>query len=153
LTQFRGFFRGPLKNELRIGDCGLQIYFFENSKFAIRNSKFPRGGFVKFIEKRIFQRVDAQIPVELKWEKGIAQSTSQNISCGGMFLTLDPSQFLSDQSIDVLVHLPQKESPVRLPGKVLRSEQSLRTGIAVQFEGLYNDDILQIEKFVKGKCH
>ncbi len=108
---------------------------------------------MKFIEKRIFQRVDAQVPVDLESVEGVIHSKSQNISCGGMFLEADPASFCSDQSLEVLVHLPQRDFPVRLAGKVLRSERDSRRGVAIQFEGLYNDNILQIEKFVKSKFH
>jgi hypothetical protein len=38
-----------------------------------------------------------------------------------------------------------------LRGQILRRESETRKGVAVKFEGLYNDNLLALEKFIKSK--
>jgi c-di-GMP-binding flagellar brake protein YcgR len=113
----------------------------------------PIEGFVSYIEKRIFRRVEAEVPVDLEMGDRTLQTTSSNISCGGMFLLLDPSQVQEQKSLNLVIHLPNRTKPVKLTGDVLRRENDSRPGVAVQFQGLYNDNILEIEKFVKAKLN
>jgi PilZ domain-containing protein len=80
-------------------------------------------------------------------------TTSSNISCGGLFLMVDPQKVSDKQQLDLAIHLPNRQQPVKLTGDILRSETQSRLGIAVQFRGLYNDNILEIEKFVKAKLN
>jgi len=108
-------------------------------------------GIVNYIEKRIFRRVDAELPVDLQVGEEKVLTTSSNISCGGMFLQIDPTRLSQLQKLDVVIHLPNRKNPVKLSAEVLRSED--RRGVALQFEGLYNDNILEIEKFVKAKLN
>jgi len=111
-------------------------------------------GKVNYIEKRIFRRVDAQVPVDLNLGDHTLKTTTSNISCGGMFLNIDPSQLPPQHNLDLTIHLPNRSKPVKLSAEVLRSEREQgRSGVAIQFEGLYNDNILEIEKFVKGKLN
>jgi len=107
---------------------------------------------VNYIEKRIFRRVDAELPVDLELGEETVHSTSSNISCGGMFLLIDPEKLSDRQKLDVAIHLPNRKNPVKMTAEILRSDQD-RRGIAVQFQGLYNDNLLEIEKFVKGKLN
>lgn len=108
---------------------------------------------MNYIEKRIFRRVDAEVDVDLDMGESSLKATSSNISCGGMFLRIDPHQVDGKQQIDLVIHLPNRQKPVKLTGEILRSETNSRLGVAVQFQGLYNDNILEIEKFVKGKLN
>ncbi len=110
-------------------------------------------GVVNFIEKRIFRRVEAELPVDLQFGDRTVNAVSSNISCGGMFLMVDPMQLQDLNNLDLVIHLPNRNKPVKLTGEILRSETAGRAGIAVQFQGLYNDNILEIEKFVKAKLN
>ena len=110
-------------------------------------------GIVNYIEKRIFRRVDAELPVDLQVGEEKLKTTSSNISCGGMFLQIDPAKLNDLQKLDIVIHLPNRKSPVKLSAEILRSESDDRRGVAVQFQGLYNDNILEIEKFVKAKLN
>ncbi|MDL1873212.1 PilZ domain-containing protein [Deltaproteobacteria bacterium PRO3] len=111
-------------------------------------------GFVNYIEKRIFRRVDAELPVDLELGSETVQTTSSNISCGGMFLLVDPDKLGDQHKLDVVIHLPNRKNPVKMSAEILRSESvDDRRGVAVQFQGLYNDSMLEIEKFVKGKLN
>lgn len=105
---------------------------------------------MNYIEKRIFRRVNAELVVNLEAEDQNLQTTTTNISCGGVFLKVDPQQLSEKEDLNVLIHLPNRLNPVKIAGKILRHENS-KQGVAVQFNGLYNDNILEIEKFVKGK--
>lgn len=110
-------------------------------------------GFVSYIEKRIFRRVDAKVPVDLELGDRTLQATTSNISCGGMFLMVDPDKVKDQQSLTLVIHLPNRVKPVQLTGDILRQENDSRAGVAVQFQGLYNDNILEIEKFIKTKLN
>lgn len=110
-------------------------------------------GIVNYIEKRIFRRVDAELPVDLQVGEEKVMTTSSNISCGGMFLQIDPAQLSMLEKLDVVIHLPNRKNPVKLSAEILRNERDDRRGVAVQFQGLYNDNILEIEKFVKAKLN
>ncbi len=111
------------------------------------------GVIVNFIEKRIFRRINADVKVDLQIENRTLNTTASNISCGGMFLLVDPKQVDPQQALHLAIHLPNRQKPVKLTGEVLRRETDSRQGIAVQFQGLYNDNILEIEKFVKGRLN
>lgn len=108
---------------------------------------------MNYIEKRIFRRVDAELPVDLELGSETVQTTSSNISCGGMFLLIDPDKLGDQHKLDVVIHLPNRKNPVKMTAEILRSESRARSGVAVQFQGLYNDSMLEIEKFVKGKLN
>lgn len=108
---------------------------------------------MNYIEKRIFRRVDAELPVDLEIGSETVQTTSSNISCGGMFLLIDPDKLNDKHKLDVVIHLPNRKNPVKMSAEILRSESSDRRGVAVQFQGLYNDNMIEIEKFVKGKLN
>lgn len=108
---------------------------------------------MNYIEKRIFRRVDAEVDVDLDFGDTTVKTTSSNISCGGMFLHVDPLQVDGKQQLDLVIHLPNRQKPVKLTGEILRTETHSRLGVAVQFQGLYNDNILEIEKFVKTKLN
>ncbi|HCU25695.1 MAG TPA: hypothetical protein DF383_11825 [Deltaproteobacteria bacterium] len=101
----------------------------------------------------MFRRVPAELPVELEVGGATLQTTTANISCGGMFLQMDPAQLERQEKLDVLIHLPNRRVPVKLSAEILRNESQQRPGVALQFQGLYNDNILAIEKFVKGKLN
>jgi|SRR5262249_23731872 len=110
-------------------------------------------GIVNYIEKRIFRRVDAELPVDLELDHEVVQTTSSNISCGGMFLQIDPQKLSQQHKLDVVIHLPNRKTPVKLSAEILRSESEARQGVAVQFQGLYNDSLLELDKFIKSKLN
>ena len=108
---------------------------------------------LNFIEKRIFRRLDTDVSVELELKNRTVKTTALNISCGGMFLKLDPKQVSEEDQVQVVVHLPNRDKPVKLSGEITRSETGSRRGVGVQFQGLYNDNILAIERYVKSKLN
>lgn len=108
---------------------------------------------LNFIEKRIFRRLNAEISVDLELEEATLQAKTSNISCGGLFLRVDPSKIGKTQELNLAIHLPSRKHPIKLTGEILRSENGIRQGIAVQFQGLYNDNILEIDRYVKANLN
>ena len=102
-------------------------------------------------EKRLFQRLEIGLEVELLVDGSPIKATTANISCGGLFLTLDPNQLKKDKEFSVLIHLPNRNKPVQMVGQILRRESDHRKGVAVKFQGLYNDNVLALEQFIKSK--
>lgn len=79
------------------------------------------------------------------------RTNATNISCGGMFLKMDKSFFKVDpEELGLAIYLPNQKRPVKLVGEICRRSPR---GVAVEFQGLYNDNILAIEKFVKSKLN
>ena len=107
-------------------------------------------GILNFIEKRIFRRLDAEVPVDLEISGKTLKVRTRNISCGGMFLNLDPEKLNPDGDLNVVIHLPNRKNPVKLAGEIRRRGND---GVAVEFQGLYNDNILAIERFVKSNLN
>lgn len=104
--------------------------------------------FLNQTEKRLFQRLEIGLEVELLVGGSPVKATTTNISCGGLFLTVDPKEVQKNQELSLLIHLPNRKRPVQLVGQILRQE---RKGVAVKFGELYNDNILAIEQFIKSK--
>src|SRR5262249_19622937 len=104
-------------------------------------------------EKRLFKRLDVGLEVELMLDGAPLKATTANISCGGLFLMVNPDQIQKDQHLSLAIHLPNRERPVQLSANLLRRERTKRQGVALQFEGLYNDNILAIEQFIKSNRH
>lgn len=109
--------------------------------------------FMNQSEKRLFKRLEIGVEVELEVDGSRLKTTTANISCGGLFLTMDPERVKEDQDLSLTIHLPNRQRPVKLVGKILRRERNSRQGVAVRFEGLYNDNILAIEQFIKSSRH
>lgn len=109
-------------------------------------------GFPKNPEKRHYKRIDAELPVRLEMNGQEIQSTTQNISCGGMFLN-SPQNFVKpEDSVVAFITLPGTQRAVKLNGRVCRIEtQADSTGAAIEFSGLYDENHQHIDQFVKNK--
>ena len=105
---------------------------------------------LNFIEKRIFRRLSTEVKVDLEVRNKTVKAATRNISCGGMFLHVDPKKINGHNEVHLAIHLPNREQPVQIVGAVRRAELD---GVAVEFEGLYNDNILAIERFVKSNLN
>lgn len=104
-------------------------------------------------EKRLFKRIDVGLEVELMVDGSALHATTANISCGGLFLMLDAKELKEVQDLSLVIHLPNRQKPVQVVAEVLRKENDSREGVAVKFQGLYNDNILAIEQFIKSNLH
>lgn len=104
-------------------------------------------------EKRLFKRLEVGLEVELLIDGSPVKATTANISCGGLFLMLDPQRVDSADGLSLVIHLPNRQKPIEVVAEVLRRENSDRLGVACKFQGLYNDNILAIEQFIKSNLH
>lgn len=108
----------------------------------------------KIPEKRHYPRIEMELPVELEVDGKKVQATTDNISCGGMFLP-DIAELLEEQQdVIAFVTLPDQSKSIRLPAKIARIERKIANnskGIALQFDGLYDTNRLEIDRYVKWK--
>ena len=112
-------------------------------------AKFP-----KVVEKRFHKRLDCELPVELFFDGKAVLATTANVSCGGMFMPLKKGDAKENAPITVVLTLPEQQKSVRIAGEIARvenQESQVLEGVAVRFNGLYNDNILMLERFIKAK--
>jgi hypothetical protein len=109
--------------------------------------------FPKNPEKRHYQRIEMELPVEIEIDGAKVSATTENVSCGGMFLPNMETSLGEAQEVVTYINLPERSEAVRMPAKVLRIEKKdgHAPGVALQFHGLYDDNHLAIDRFVKGK--
>ncbi len=108
--------------------------------------------FSNFIEKRIFRRVDSELKVSLLFEGKKIPAKATNISCGGIYLNLKSKKYEFNKDLEVAIHLPNRKNPVVLVAEIIRQNNG-DSGVALKFQGLYNDMVLEIEKYIKSKMH
>lgn len=109
-------------------------------------------------EKRNYRRVDASVDVELVIEGKKMSATTSNVSCGGLFLPVKNGLLKERTDIEVILSLPETKKPVRVVGEVSRFQSGSLlgrkpAGVAIRFRGLYDDNILAIDRFIKNKLH
>lgn len=113
--------------------------------------------FLKYPERRNHQRVDVDVEVNLVVDGQQLKTTASNISCGGIFLPLNQPSIEKKTSLEVTLHLPDTEKAIKVIGEVSRVEKNASStdqgGVAVRFNGLYDDNILAIDRFIKSKMH
>lgn len=109
-------------------------------------------GMPKRAEKRHYQRIAAELPVRIEYGGKTVEATTENISCGGMFLGGLNRELNPDDTVTAFVTLPEDCKVVKLSGRVCRVQptaDSAVQGIAVQFRGLYDENRLEIDRYVK----
>ncbi len=104
-------------------------------------------------EKRLFKRLEVDLEVEILIDGSPVKVTTANISCGGLFLKLDPDHLKDQDDFSVIIYLPNRKNPVEVAARVLRKESDSRAGVALEFDSLYTDNILAIEQFIKSNLH
>lgn len=108
-------------------------------------------------ERRNYRRLNVNLDVDLVIDGKKVRSTASNISCGGMFLPTQKHP-VNEKTVQVVLHLPDTGKPVKLMGEVSRFEEGSllrrkRKGVAIKFNGLYDDNFLAIDRFIKNKLH
>lgn len=105
-------------------------------------------------EKRHYQRVEIQLDIAIEFDGRKIDVTTGNVSCGGMFLPeMDLELNLSD-NVTAFINLPNHTETIRLPAQVRRIEpclESKKIGVAFEFNRLYDDNRLHIDRFIKWK--
>jgi hypothetical protein len=111
------------------------------------------GNMPKNPEQRHYQRLYEELPVNIQVDGESIHTTAQNISCGGMFLPTVKSAVTADQKIIAFINLPDELKPIRMAGRIARvtSHSTTEVEVAVQFSGLYDDNHLAIDKYIKHK--
>ncbi len=104
-------------------------------------------------EKRLYKRLEVNLPVDLVLDGSTVRATTTNISCGGLFLKVDPDQINQKENLNLLIYLPNRSNPVKTTAQVLRFEKKSPEGIALKFHGLFDDNTLAIEQFIKSHLH
>lgn len=105
-------------------------------------------------ERRHYNRIDDELPVDLVFNGQNITTTTQNVSCGGMFLPLQKVSLHETEGITAFVKLPTRTEAVKLNGTVQRLELSADgtlVGVAVHFSGLYDEGRMSIDQYVKRK--
>ena len=110
--------------------------------------------FLRQPERRYHHRIEAEVDVRLLNVDGqeIA-ATASNISSGGMYLPVFHQAIKKDSELEMVVHIPDQDRPIKIFGEVRRVDDSSQQGLAIKFKGLYNDNILAIDRFIKTKVH
>ena len=83
---------------------------------------------------------------------------NRNISCGGLFLPIKKNRIKERADIEVTLALADDGKPIRMVGEVARYQDGSfikrrPEGVAIQFRGLYDDNILAIDRFIKNRLH
>jgi len=105
-------------------------------------------------EKRHYKRIEMELPVRLEMNGKKIEATTENVSCGGMFLPMKPCDLKVDEHLTAFVSLPERAAPVKLSGRVCRIVENPgaeNTGVAVEFSGLYDENQMAIDHLVKWK--
>ncbi len=113
------------------------------------DNQFPKNP-----EKRHYQRLELELPVEIEVDGEKVSATTENVSCGGMYLPNLNLNLADKQEFTAFINLPDRAEAVRLKAKILRVVQGLSDGprgVAVEFDGLYDDNRLAIDRYIKWK--
>lgn len=108
-------------------------------------------------EKRTHRRIDVDIDVNLIVDGKKIDTTATNLSCGGVFVPVDYSIIPHKTEVELILHLPDHEKPVKVFGIVSRAGKenpsSQKEGVAIRFNRLYDENILAIDRFIKSRMH
>lgn len=112
-----------------------------------------KNDFPKTPEQRHYKRVDLQLPVKIEIDGVVLESTTENVSCGGMFMPVSQKQFELQDTLVATLSLPEgHKKEVKLKGEVCRVSKNTDNsvgGIAVQFSGLYDENHLELDRLIK----
>ena len=107
-------------------------------------------------EQRHYKRIDMELPVELEYNGAKICATTQNISCGGMFIPTQENLFLKDDDVIAFIKLPNQSKSIKLNAKIKRIVKKLQEntdGVALQFDGLYDSNHFEIDRYIKNKIN
>ncbi len=119
--------------------------------------------FLKNPERRYHKRLDVDLQVSLNIDGQTINASASNISCGGVFLPtrqtgLAEKKLAEKVAVEMLLSLPDSDRPVKVVGEVARvgysgDSETDEVGVALRFNGLPDDNILAIDKFIKTRLH
>lgn len=82
--------------------------------------------------QREFQRLTVKSGVDMALDSRIVQTTSRDISAGGIFINTS-GKFDVDQNVTVVFTIPGYDKPFKLKGRIVRVEKS---GLAIEFQDI-----------------
>ena len=100
-------------------------------------------------ERRRYPRLDVSLPVTLRYKGSLIPATALNISCGGMCLSTDSSEVLSDGNAEVILDLSGSELDVSVRGHVVRVTPGMKKKVSIQFTNLYSIGHQAIERYIQ----
>ncbi len=106
--------------------------------------------FLKHPERRNYQRVDVDLKVNLNIDGKSMKASASNLSCGGLFLPTEKLVLQENSNLEMTLHLPDQKKPIKVFGTPVHREGK---GVAVQFQGLYDENIMAIDHFIKNRFH
>lgn len=94
-----------------------------------------------------------ELPVRLEFADQSIYANTENISCGGMFLPeVNHGMDIDvDDEITAFLTLPSKTKTVKVNCHVSRVQRQPDSGIALEFRGLYDENIQEIDTYIKNK--
>ncbi|MBU0506711.1 MAG: PilZ domain-containing protein [bacterium] len=114
--------------------------------------------FPKRPEKRNYQRLELELPVRLELDGKEIETSTENISCGGMFLPMNSKKSLTElretKELTAFITIPDECRSIKLTGNVNRVQRNTeRTpiGVAIEFCGLFDENHLEISRYLKTK--
>ncbi len=101
------------------------------------------------LEKRRYGRLSVQLPVILRHGGRFIPATMLNISCGGMYLSVEQSSLSKDPSVEVIFDLNEKERDISMRGQITRIDDADdHTGMGIQFTNLFSLSHKTIQQYV-----
>lgn len=110
-------------------------------------------------ERRNYRRLEVKLDVDLVIEGQKVNTMTENVSCGGLFFpSKNFSFFKQNSNVEVTLNLPDTKNPVKIIGEISRCQllpEKLpqKNGVAIKFRGLYDENILALDRFIKNKLH
>lgn len=107
-----------------------------------------RGGSASHVEKRRAHRVRVSLSARYQSETVWLDGHVSDLSCDGLFLR---SEFLDDAgtTVDVDLELPGTAQPIRLRGRVVRTDSSPTScGMGIRFNQLHTPARLQLANYM-----
>lgn len=125
----------------------------------MREKVLKESFFLSQPERRNYRRLDVNLDVDLVIEGQRVNAITENVSCGGLFFpSKNATPFKQNSNVEVTLSLPDTKNPVKIIGEVSRCPilpplPAQKNGVAIRFRGLYDENILALDRFIKNKMH
>ena len=89
------------------------------------------------------------LPVTIRSGGQLIPATVTNISCGGMFLTMDVADIAENSTVEVTFDLDNENRDLSLSGIVARVESKGPQGVGVQFGNFFSASHKILREFLR----